>query len=132
MLTNDSDANSDPLTVTAFATGATAGSGTAGTLGMALVGQHGSLTLGGNGSFTYVVNNSDPAVDALNTSGTLTDVFNYSVSDGISPSTAVLTITIHGANDAPVAVADAISISAPGGTATQLTGGANSVLEQRH
>ncbi len=128
VLTNDSDANSDPLTVTAFATGATAGSGTAGTLGMALVGQHGSLTLGGNGSFAYVVNNSDPAVDALNTSGTLTDVFNYSVSDGFSTSTGVLTITIHGANDAPVAVPDAISISAPGGTATQLTGGANSVL----
>src|SRR5262249_19143355 len=112
----------------AIRAGAVAGSGAAGTLGAALIGQHGSLTLSASGGFTYVVNNSDPSVDALNASGTITDAFNYTLSDGISSSTAVLTISIHGANDAPVAVADAISVAGKGGTVTQLDGGANSVL----
>jgi uncharacterized protein YegL len=42
-------------------------------------------------------------VQALNGSATLTDSFNYTVQDpGGLTDTAVLTITIHGANDAPV------------------------------
>ncbi len=42
---------------------------------------HGTLTLNVNGSYTYVVNNSDPAVQALNTGDTLTDTFTYTVTD---------------------------------------------------
>ena len=54
-----------------------------------------------------MVNNSDAAVQALNTGGTLTDTFTYTVKDpgGLSD-TAQLTITINGADDAPVAFND--------------------------
>jgi VCBS repeat-containing protein len=66
-------------------------------------GAHGTLTLNVNGSYTYVVNNSDPAVQALNTGDTLTDLFTYTVQDsrGLT-ATAQVTITINGADDAPV------------------------------
>src|SRR5207237_273233 len=95
------------LSVASFRTGGTEGSGTAGTLGSALTGAHGTLTLNSDGSYSYAVNNSDAAVQALNTGGTITDSFNYTVKDpGNLTDTAVLTVTINGANDAPVAVND--------------------------
>lgn len=109
------------LTVTAIRVGGTEGSGTAGTLGAALTGAHGKLTLGANGDYNYVVNDNDALVQALNDSGlktTLTDVFNYSMSDGNVADTARLTITIHGANDGPVAVNDT-------GSATERSGVSN-------
>src|SRR5206468_1864607 len=59
-----------------------------------------------DGSYTYDVNDADPAVDALNVGQTLPDSFTYTVSDGSKTDTASLTITIHGTDDAPVAVAD--------------------------
>src|SRR5207248_1121979 len=52
-------------------------------------------------------NENDGAVQALNSAGALTDSFNYTVRDpGGLTDTAVLTITINGANDAPVGVND--------------------------
>ncbi|TPL85006.1 adhesin, partial [Mesorhizobium sp. B2-3-14] len=45
---------------------------------------------------------NDATVQALNTGGTTTDTFNYTVSDGSLTDTAVLTVTINGANDAAV------------------------------
>jgi VCBS repeat-containing protein len=78
-------------------------------------GAHGSLNVNINdGSYTYVVNKSDPAVQALNTGGTLTDTFTYTVQDsrGLT-ATAQLTITIS-ADDAPVL---------PAGSTTNLNGG---------
>lgn len=58
-----------------------------------------------DGSYTYTVNNDNTAVQALRTSGdTLDDVFTYTMDDsGGLDSTAQLTVTIQGANDAPVA-----------------------------
>ena len=92
------------LAVSAIRTGADGGSGTAGTVGAALTGAHGTLTLNADGSYTYVVNNSDAAVQALNTGDTLTDTFTYTVNDpGGLTDTAQLTVTINGADDAPVA-----------------------------
>ena len=55
-------------------------------------------------------------MQALNVGGTPTDSFNYTVSDGSLDDTAVLTITINGANDAPVGVDDAGSATEAGGT----------------
>jgi VCBS repeat-containing protein len=55
------------------------------------------------------VNNTNAQVQALRTtSNTLTETFNYTMRDtaGVT-STSTLVITIQGANDAPVAVADA-------------------------
>ncbi|WP_407119456.1 beta strand repeat-containing protein [Bradyrhizobium sp. LMG 9283] len=102
VLTNDTDVDSGSLTVSAIRTGGTEGAGTAGTLGVGLVGAHGTLTLNANGSYTYVVNENDATVQALNVGQTTTDTFNYTVTDGSLTDTAVLTVTISGANDAPV------------------------------
>src|SRR5438105_3304141 len=77
-----------------------------------LAGENDTLTLNSDGSYSYAVNNGDAAVQALNTGGTITDSFNYTVNDpGNLPDTAVLTVTINGANDAPVGVDDTIAIS---------------------
>ena len=48
-----------------------------------------------------MVNEDDTAVQELNAGGTITDSFNYTVQDpGGLTDTAVLTVTIKGANDA--------------------------------
>ena len=99
---SDSDADNDTLTVTAIRTGSSEGSGTAGTVGAALTGTYGQLTIAANGSYTYVANQS--AADALDPGDIVTDAFNYTVSDGNGEDDiAVLTITVVGINDAPVA-----------------------------
>ncbi len=70
------------------------------------VGTHGTLTLSANGTYSYVLNNANPLVQGLDTGETLTDTFAYTASDGTTSTPSALTITIFGANDAPVAVAD--------------------------
>src|SRR5207247_1765791 len=74
---------------------------------------HGSLTLNGNGSFSYT--------PAANYNGT--DSFTYKANDGLADSgIATVSITITGANDAPVAVNDSyitaedttLNVAAPG------------------
>ncbi|HYW58209.1 MAG TPA: Ig-like domain-containing protein [Polaromonas sp.] len=99
---NDTDPEGTALTVTAIRLGATEGSGTAGTVGSALVGTYGTLTLAANGSYTYVIDEANTTVQALNAGGTLTESFNYTLSDGGLTDVAVLNITINGTNDAPV------------------------------
>ncbi|MDA7780029.1 DUF4347 domain-containing protein [Candidatus Pelagibacter sp.] len=101
----DTDADSDTLVVSAVRLGGNEGGGTAGTLGQALTGIYGQLTLNDNGSYTYVANQD--AADALDAGEPATDVFNYTVSDGNGGTdTALITITVLGANDAPVAQND--------------------------
>ena len=101
----DTDADGDTLTVASVRTGSVEGSGTAGTLGQALTGTYGQLTLNTNGSYTYAANQT--AADALDLNDSVTDVFNYTVSDGNGGTdTATITITILGINDAPVAQDD--------------------------
>ncbi|MER9330802.1 VCBS domain-containing protein, partial [Mesorhizobium sp. M0488] len=124
VLTNDSDVDSGGLTVSSIRTGGTEGAGTAGLLGVGLVGAHGTLTIAGNGSYSYVVNENDLTVQALNTGGSTTDTFNYTVSDGSLTDTAVLTVTINGANDAPVGGNDS-SASAGAIAATEKSGTLN-------
>src|SRR5262249_49876067 len=94
-----------------------AGTGNAGTVGTALTGAHGALTINSNGAYTYVVNQSDTAVQGLNVGQTITDTFTYTVQDpGGLTDTAQLTITINGADDAPVANNDAGTATDAGGT----------------
>lgn len=103
VLANDTDVDSgDTMTVTTV-TGVLAG-----TVGTATNGLYGALTLNADGSYTYVVDNTNAAVQALRlSSNTLTDTFTYTVTDaGGLTSTATLTVTIQGANDAPVANPD--------------------------
>ena len=57
------------------------------------------LTLTAAGVWTYTLDNSNPAVQALNVGDTLTDTFTAHTVDGTAQ---VVTITINGANDAAV------------------------------
>ena len=114
VLANDADPENDPLSVTAIRLGNVEGSGSAGTVGSALTGTYGTLTLNANGSYTYVINETNTAVQALNVGGTLTESFNYTLSDGSLTDRAVLTITINGTNDAPVVIASSVIVSEEG------------------
>ena len=92
VLSNDSDPESDPLTVTAFD---------------ALSAKGAAVTVNADGSYTY-----DPTgaatLQALAAGENTTDTFTYTVSDGNGGSdTATVTITVTGVNDAPVAADDA-------------------------
>jgi VCBS repeat-containing protein len=81
-------------------------------------GLFGSITIAADGSYTYIVDNNNASVQALRTAGdTLTDVFTYTMSDsGGLTSTTQITITIQGANDAPVAITTAsLSVAENGG-----------------
>ncbi|WP_409334744.1 DUF4082 domain-containing protein [Bradyrhizobium neotropicale] len=127
VLTNDTDPDAgDTKTVTAVSFGATAG-----TLGTALAGAHGSLVLNANGTFTYTINENDSAVQALRLStNTVTDTFNYTMRDtaGLTSSTT-LTITIHGADDAPVLATQTANQNATVGSAFSLVLPANTFTD---
>ena len=108
VLANDTDVdsvgNGETKTVSGVAPG-TVGSAS-GSVGSSVTGTYGAITIGSTGAFTYVVDESNTAVQALRLSSqTLTDVFTYTVTDaGGLTSTTQVTITIQGANDAPVGV----------------------------
>ena len=72
--------------------------------GTQVTGTYGTLTIGADGSYTYAA--TQDAADPLDAGDTATDVFVYTLSDGTATTTATLTITILGANDAPVAQND--------------------------
>jgi len=98
VLSNDSDADGNTLSVA-----------NAGTISL----QYGSLEIHGDGSYTYTLDNSNPAVDALNTGQHLTDTFTYVASDGHGGTTSsTLTVTIDGTTDnrPPVVVGDTNTI----------------------
>ena len=72
--------------------------------GTSVTGTYGTLTIGADGSYTYAA--TQDAADPLDVGESATDVFVYTLSDGTATTTATLTITILGANDAPVAAND--------------------------
>ena len=116
VLGNDSDAETPRagLSVIEVRTGTVEGAGTLGTVGIALLGQYGSLILNGNGSYRYIVDNTNLDVEALGVGQSLTDSFNYMMTDGSLTDRAVLTITVEGASDAPTGIDDAISVPSSG------------------
>jgi large repetitive protein len=78
-----------------------------GTIGLPLAGSYGSLTLDATGGYTYTLNSALAAVQALDSGETLGETFTYTITDWDGDSTtATLSITINGANDAPIALAD--------------------------
>jgi VCBS repeat-containing protein len=95
VLANDSDPEGRALRVT-----------TAGTFN----GKYGKLTLAGDGSYSYVLDSTRPAVQALAAGQSLTESFAYTAADddpaGAASASSALTITIRGANDAPVVNTD--------------------------
>ncbi|MGE4408072.1 VCBS domain-containing protein, partial [Pseudomonas sp.] len=65
-------------------------------------GTYGTLTLNADGSFSYELNTGLPAVQGLDSGESLSETFSYTLQDADGdPSTAQITITIHGSNDAP-------------------------------
>ncbi|MGB8302029.1 MAG: VCBS domain-containing protein, partial [Azonexus sp.] len=122
VLANDSDVDGavygETKAVSAFAIG-----GSAATAGSALAGSYGSLTLNADGSYTYIVDNANPAVEAMRTPAeTLAETFTYTVIDAAgATATATLTITIQGANDNPVA-ADDVGLATDAGAAPVTSG----------
>ncbi|UPG95554.1 VCBS domain-containing protein [Luteibacter aegosomatissinici] len=115
VLANDSDPDpGDTLVVTQVAHGANTVSA-----GGSIAGSYGTLTLAADGNFHYTVDNTNAQVQALRLdSDQLVDTFTYTVRDAAgSVSTATVIITIHGRNDAPVAVDDTAQAAEAGGTA---------------
>jgi len=96
VLTNDSDRDSDSLTVSAV-------NGSGGNVGSSTAGTYGHVTIGSNGSYSYVADNTT-AIDAAATGSHLTDSFAYTASDGHGGTTSTtLTFTL---DRAPTVVAD--------------------------
>jgi len=80
--------------------------GTTGIPGNGLAGAYGTLTLNADGSYSYALDNSHPAVQALGSGQTLSEVFTYTITDGDGDSSSTtLTITVNGENDAPITLA---------------------------
>jgi len=98
VLSNDSDVDGEPLTV--------ANPGT-------YVGTYGTLTLAADGSYSYVPNST---AQALDDGEVVSDTFAYAASDGTASHSATLTVSVSGANDAPVATDDGASATEDGGT----------------
>jgi VCBS repeat-containing protein len=64
---------------------------------------YGSFTITADGHWTYTLNDSNPAVQALNVSDTLTDTFTVTT---IGDTPQVVTVTIQGSNDPAVVSGD--------------------------
>ena len=94
VLTNDSDADGNPLTVTQFVVNATtyAAGATATLAGI------GTLVINTNGSYTFT--------PALNYTGPVPTA-TYTVTDGTNPTTSTLNISVTPVNDGPDAINDA-------------------------
>ena len=107
----DTDADGQTVTVTSVRTGSSEGNGTGGDVasgssynsnGTSVTGTYGTLTVGADGSYSYAADQD--AADALDVGDMVTESFNYTVSDGSGGTDiAVITITIMGVNDTPVA-----------------------------
>ncbi|MBA5776302.1 cadherin domain-containing protein, partial [Stappia sp. F7233] len=103
VLDNDSDADGDTLSVsTVSAGGAPVAVGAA----TVIAGAYGTLTINSDGSYSYVADQA--AAQGLGVGEAVDDVFTYEVSDGNGGTdTATLTVTVTGANDAPVITSSA-------------------------
>ncbi|WP_177408621.1 cadherin-like domain-containing protein [Pseudomonas sp. M30-35] len=100
LLSNDSDVDGDPLTVTQFTIAGDATVYTAGSTAT-LIGV-GTLTINADGSYSFT-----PVADY---NGSV-PVVTYTVSDGATTDTATLTLAITPSNDAPVAVDDVNTVA---------------------
>lgn len=112
VLTNDTDVDAGDTKAVSGVVAGSVGS-TSIDVGSVVVGQYGSIVINSDGSYTYTIDNKNTVVQALaDSSNRLVDVFTYAMSDsGGLESTAQFTVTIQGANDAPV-------ITSNGGGAT--------------
>ncbi|MFJ2549036.1 VCBS domain-containing protein [Pseudomonas sp. NPDC087612] len=121
LLRNDQDVdiatNADVLRVSAIGLEGQPAQNLASGSAVVISGRYGSLIVSSSGGFLYLVDNNNAEVQALRLAGqTLVERFVYTATDlaGAS-SSAALTVTVHGANDTPVAVNDeGIAVEAGG------------------
>ncbi|SNT12600.1 VCBS repeat-containing protein [Sphingopyxis indica] len=99
--TGGSDANAtDGVADTQGADGASVTAVAGGSVGTSFATAYGTLTLNADGSYTYVLDNAAQPVQGLSAGETLTENFDYTITDGDGDTaTATLTITINGADD---------------------------------
>ncbi len=73
-----------------------------------VIGQYGTLVLRSDGSYDYMLDNSNPDVQALTSASMpISESFTYTLSDSDGDSDAAeLTISIHGQDDAPPVIVD--------------------------
>ena len=90
------------LEVTGVRAGDDAENPAVGNVSVEVQGTYGKVVINHDGTYTYALDNANEDVDALAVGETLTETFVYTASDGTETSNTTLTITIHGANDAPV------------------------------
>jgi VCBS repeat-containing protein len=108
LLTNDSDVDTgDVMSVKDIKADSLGSPGSVTSVsanGTQVVGAFGTLSIAANGAYTYTVDNTNATVQALKTSSTaLEDTFTYNVKDSAGlTSTATLTVSVNGANDAPL------------------------------
>ncbi len=96
VLTNDSDPESNPITVSAF--DATSAQGAA-------------VSVSADGSFIYNPTGS-AALQMLSIGGMVADTFTYTISDGAGGmDTATVTVTVTGVDDAPTALDDTATVT---------------------
>ncbi|WP_313387317.1 retention module-containing protein, partial [Achromobacter aegrifaciens] len=89
----------------------------------ALIAQYGTLTLNANGTWEFKLDNSKPAVQALNASDKLNFTLNYTVADADGDtSSANLNFSIQGQTDGPPVIT-------PEDSDGSVTGAHNSVVE---
>ena len=70
------------------------------TVGSEFATAYGHLTLNADGSYSYRLDNTNAAVNALKTGNSLSETFNYTITDADGdPSSTTLTITINGTTD---------------------------------
>jgi len=68
-------------------------------------GSYGTLTLAADGSYSYAVDNASMSVQSLGRDAQVVEHFNYTATDGITGTAAVLDVFLNGTNDAPILVA---------------------------
>jgi T1SS-143 domain-containing protein len=111
------DANTnkfDTLTVVGISAGTTpsAVANVAGSNGTVVDGTYGKLTIYADGTYSYTLDDTKDATNSLSQGEQVKEVFDYTVQDAHgAQSSATLTINVIGTNDAPIAVAEAASVT---------------------
>jgi T1SS-143 domain-containing protein len=120
------DANTnkfDTLTVVGISAGTTpsAVANVAGSDPTVVDGTYGKLTIYADGTYSYTLDDTKDATNSLSQGEQVKEVFDYTVQDahGVQ-SSATITINVIGTNDAPIAVAEAASVTED--TLVQTTG----------
>ena len=108
LTSNDTDPESDPITVVGIRTGSEYESGVSSPAGTTLTGSLGVLTVTADGSYHY--NADQTNAKTLAEGATEVDIFTYTISDGTDQDEGQLTITVTGTNDPPEAGDDSQTV----------------------